>query len=310
MKIYENISYTAGKTPLVRYRGGLNDKAAHIYAKMEFFNPTSSIKDRIAVGMIEAAEKAGKLSPGDLIIEPTSGNTGLGLAMAAAAKGYELIITMPESMSQERRDLLRHLGAEIVLTPAVGGMGGAIERAVEMVKKRESAFMPQQFKNPANVQVHYETTGPEIWEDLDGEVDIFVAGVGTGGTLTGVGRFLKGKNPKIKLVAIEPESSPVLSGGKSGKHSIQGIGAGFVPDIFEPELIDEIIVVSDDDAMKYAKQAANKEGILCGISSGAAACAALNLARREENKGKTIVTVFPDTAERYLSTPLFLNKEK
>jgi len=310
MKIYKDISHAVGKTPLVRFHGGLDDETTKIYAKMEFFNPTSSIKDRIAVGMIEAAEKAGKLRPGDLIIEPTSGNTGLGLAMAAAAKGYELIITMPESMSQERRDLLRHLGAEIVLTPAVGGMGGAIERAVEMAKKRESAFMPQQFKNPANVQVHYETTGPEIWEDLDGEVDIFVAGVGTGGTLTGVGRFLKGKNPKIKLVAIEPESSPVLSGGKSGKHSIQGIGAGFVPDILEPELIDEIIVVSDDDAMKYAKQAANKEGILCGISSGAAACAALNLARREENKGKTIVTVFPDTAERYLSTPLFLNKEK
>jgi cysteine synthase len=310
MKIYEDISHAVGKTPLVRYYGGLDDKAAEVYAKMEFFNPTSSIKDRIAVGMIEAAEKSGNLSRGDLIIEPTSGNTGLGLAMAAAAKGYKLIITMPESMSQERRDLLRHLGAEIVLTPAVEGMGGAIEKAGELVKEYKNAFMPQQFKNPANVRVHYTTTGPEIWDELDGKVDIFVAGVGTGGTLTGVGRFLREKNPKVKLIAVEPESSPVLSGGKSGKHAIQGIGAGFVPDIFEPGLIDEIIVVSDDDAIKYAKQAASKEGILCGISAGAAACAAVNLAKREENQGKTIVTVFPDTAERYLSTPLFLNKEK
>ena len=308
MKTYENISYAVGKTPLVRYHGGLNGKAAKIYAKMEFFNPTSSIKDRIAVGMIEAAEKAGKLKPGDLIIEPTSGNTGLGLAMAAAAKGYKLIITMPESMSQERRDLLRHLGAEIVLTPALEGMGGAIAKADELVKEYKNAFMPQQFKNPANVQVHYNTTGPEIWNDLDGKVDIFVAGVGTGGTLTGVGTFLKKKNPAVKIVAVEPETSPVLSGGKSGKHGIQGIGAGFVPDILETGLIDEIIAVSDYDAIKYAKEAAGKEGILCGISAGAAACAAVTLAKRKENQGKTIVTVFPDTAERYLSTPLFLNK--
>ena len=309
MKTYENISYAVGKTPLVRYHGGLNGKAAKIYAKMEFFNPTSSIKDRIAVGMIEAAEKAGKLKPGDLIIEPTSGNTGLGLAMAAAAKGYKLIITMPESMSQERRDLLRHLGAEIVLTPALEGMGGAIAKADELVKEYKNAFMPQQFKNPANVQVHYKTTGPEIWNDLDGKVDIFVAGVGTGGTLTGVGTFLKKKNPAVKIVAVEPETSPVLSGGKSGKHGIQGIGAGFVPDILETGLIDEIIAVNDYDAIKYAKEAAGKEGILCGISAGAAACAAVTLAKRKENQGKTIVTVFPDTAERYLSTPLFLNKE-
>ena len=308
MKTYENISYAVGKTPLVRYHGGLNGKAAKIYAKMEFFNPTSSIKDRIAVGMIEAAEKAGKLKPGDLIIEPTSGNTGLGLAMAAAAKGYKLIITMPESMSQERRDLLRHLGAEIVLTPALEGMGGAIAKADELVKEYKNAFMPQQFKNPANVQVHYKTTGPEIWNDLDGKVDIFVAGVGTGGTLTGVGTFLKKKNPAVKIVAVEPETSAVLAGGKSGKHGIQGIGAGFVPDILETGLIDEIIAVSDYDAIKYAKEAAGKEGILCGISAGAAACAAVTLAKRKENQGKTIVTVFPDTAERYLSTPLFLNR--
>jgi cysteine synthase A len=309
MKTYEDISHAVGKTPLVRYRDGLSDKAAKIYVKMEFFNPTSSIKDRIAVGMIEAAEKAGKLKPGALIIEPTSGNTGLGLAMTAAAKGYKLIITMPESMSQERRDLLRHLGAEIVLTPAVGGMGGAIEKADELVKEHKDAFMPQQFKNPANVQVHYETTGPEIWNDLDGKVDIFVAGVGTGGTLTGVGTFLKEKNPAVKIVAVEPENSPVLSGGKSGKHGIQGIGAGFVPDILDQEIVDEVIAISDEDAMKYAKEAAGKEGILCGISAGAAACAAVTLAKRKENEGKTIVTVFPDTAERYLSTPLFLNKE-
>ncbi len=309
MKIYEDISHAVGKTPLVRYYGGLSDKDGRIYAKMEFFNPTSSIKDRIAVGMIEAAEKAGKLKPGALIIEPTSGNTGLGLAMAAAAKGYKLIITMPESMSQERRALLSHLGAEIVLTPALEGMGGAISKADELVKEYKDAFMPQQFKNPANVQVHYSTTGPEIWDDLDGEVDIFVAGVGTGGTLTGTGNFLKEKNPAIKIIAVEPESSAVLSGGKSGKHGIQGIGAGFVPDILETGLIDEIIVVSDDDAMKYAKDAAGKEGILCGISAGAAACAAVTLAKRKENQGKNIVTIFPDTAERYLSTPLFLNKE-
>ncbi len=310
MKIYEDISHAVGKTPLVRYRGGLDDNAGRIYAKMEFYNPTSSIKDRIAVGMIEAAEKAGKLKKGSLIIEPTSGNTGLGLAMAAAAKGYKLIITMPESMSQERRDLLHHLGAEIVLTPAIEGMGGAIEKAGELVKEHEGSFMPQQFKNPANVQVHYETTAPEIWNDLDGKIDIFVAGVGTGGTLTGVGRFLKEKNPAIKLVAVEPEYSPVLSGGKFGKHAIQGIGAGFVPDIFEPEIIDEIIKVSDEDAIEYAKKAARNEGILCGISAGAAACAAVNLAKREENRGKTIVTLFPDTAERYLSTSLFFKKEK
>ncbi len=308
MKVYENISYAVGKTPLLRYRGGLDDNAARIYAKMEFYNPTSSVKDRIAVGMIEAAERAGKLRPGCLIIEPTSGNTGLGLAMAAAARGYKLIITMPESMSRERRDLLRHLGAEIILTPAAMGMQGAIDRAGGLVKENEGAFMPQQFENPANVRAHYETTAPEIWNDLDGEIDIFVAGVGTGGTLTGVGHFLKEKNPDIKLVAVEPESSPVLSGGESGKHGIQGIGAGFIPKIFEAELVDEIITVSDEDAVKYAQQAAREEGILCGISSGAAACAALTLAKREENRGRTIVVVFPDTAERYLSTALFLKK--
>jgi cysteine synthase A len=309
MSVYENISQAVGRTPLVRYRGGLDDKAGRIYAKLEFYNPTSSIKDRIAVGMIEAAEREGKLHPGSLIIEPTSGNTGLGLAMAAAARGYKLMITMPESMSQERRALLRHLGAEIVLTPAIKGMGGAVEKAYELLAENENAFMPQQFKNPANVQVHYESTAVEIWNDLDWNLDIFVAGVGTGGTLTGVGKFLKEKNPAIRLVAVEPESSPVLSGGSAGKHGIQGIGAGFIPDIVEIDLIDEVIVVKDEDAMEYARRAAREEGILCGISAGAAACAAVNLAKREENADKTIVTVFPDTAERYLSTPLFLKKE-
>jgi cysteine synthase A len=309
MNVYENISQAVGRTPLVRYRGGLNDRTARIYAKLEFYNPTSSIKDRIAVGMIEAAEREGKLHPGSLIIEPTSGNTGLGLAMAAAARGYKLMITMPESMSQERRALLRHLGAEIVLTPAIKGMGGAVEKAYELLAENENAFMPQQFKNPANVKVHYESTAVEIWNDLDWNLDIFVAGVGTGGTLTGVGKFLKEKNPAIRLVAVEPESSPVLSGGNAGKHGIQGIGAGFIPDIVEIDLIDEVIVVKDEDAMEYARRAAREEGILCGISAGAAACAAVNLAKREENADKTIVTVFPDTAERYLSTPLFLKKE-
>jgi cysteine synthase A len=216
---------------------------------------------------------------------------------------------MPESMSQERRALLRHLGAEIVLTPAIKGMGGAVEKAYELLAENENAFMPQQFKNPANVQVHYESTAVEIWNDLDWNLDIFVAGVGTGGTLTGVGKFLKEKNPAIRLVAVEPESSPVLSGGNAGKHGIQGIGAGFIPDIVEIDLIDEVIVVKDEDAMEYARRAAREEGILCGISAGAAACAAVNLAKREENADKTIVTVFPDTAERYLSTPLFLKKE-
>jgi cysteine synthase len=310
MKIYEDISRAVGKTPLVRYHGSLDDNAGRIYAKMEFYNPTSSIKDRIAVGMIEAAEQSGNLLPGHLIIEPTSGNTGLGLAMAAAARGYKLIITMPESMSQERRDLLQHLGAEIVLTPAAEGMAGAIEKACDLMKEHEDAFMPQQFKNPANVKTHYNTTAREIWNDLDGKIDIFVVGVGTGGTLTGIGHFLKEKNPEIKIVAIEPETSPVLSGGSSGKHGIQGIGAGFVPDILDSGVIDEIIAVSDEDAIKYAKQAAREEGILCGISAGAAACAAVELARREENRGKTIVTIFPDTAERYLSTPLFSKEEK
>lgn len=305
MNTYEDISRALGRTPLVRYRGGLDADAARIYAKMEFYNPTSSIKDRIAVGMIEAAEKAGKLRPGALLIEPTSGNTGLGLAMAAAARGYKLIITMPESMSQERRALLCHLGAEIVLTPAAEGMSGAVAEAEKLLREHKNAFMPQQFKNPANVRTHYETTAVEIWEALEGKIDIFVAGVGTGGTLTGTGTFLREKNPALQIVAVEPEASPVISGGKPGKHGIQGIGAGFIPEILETKLIDEVITVSDDAAFEFARRAAREEGILCGISAGAAACAAVQLAQRRDNRGKTIVTVFPDTAERYLSTALF-----
>jgi cysteine synthase A len=309
MNFYDNISQAVGKTPLVRYRNGLNDDSGKVFAKLEFYNPTSSIKDRTALGMIEAAEKDGSLQPGGLIIEATSGNTGLGLAMAAAARGYKLVITMPESMSQERRALLSHLGAEIILTPAVKGMGGAVEKANELMKEYKNAFMPMQFSNPANVKVHYETTAVEIWNDLDGKVDMFVAGVGTGGTLVGVGHFLKEKNPEIKIIAVEPESSPVLSGGEAGKHGIQGIGAGFIPDIFDSKIIDEIIVVNDDDAIEYAKKAAREEGILCGISSGAAASAAVKIAEQESSKGKNIVTIFPDTAERYLSTPLFLKED-
>lgn len=305
MKVYDNVSMAVGKTPLVRYQGGLEGDAAHIFAKLEFYNPTSSVKDRIGVGMIEAAERAGELRPGGMIIEATSGNTGLGLAMTAASRGYKLVITMPESMSRERRALLSHLGAEIVLTPAEKGMGGAVEKANDLLKENKDAFMPRQFSNPANVKVHYENTAVEIWDDLDGKVDILVAGVGTGGTLVGIGKFLKEKNPNIKVIAVEPESSPVLSGGQAGKHAIQGIGAGFVPDIYESGIVDEIIVVSDEDAVKYAKKAASEEGILCGISAGAAACAAVEVAKREESQGKNIVTIFPDTAERYLSTPLF-----
>lgn len=307
MNVYENISQVVGKTPLVKYHGGLTDQAAQIFAKLEFYNPTSSVKDRIAVGMLEVAERERKLRPGGTIIEATSGNTGLGLAMAAAARGYKLIITMPESMSRERRALLAHLGAEIVLTPAVEGMGGAVNKANELMEENKDAFMPRQFSNPANTQVHYENTAVEIWKDLDGKVDVFVAGVGTGGTLIGVGKFLKEKNPNIKIVAVEPESSPVLSGGKAGKHGIQGIGAGFVPDIYDCGIVDEVMTVSDEDAIEYAKKAAKEEGILCGISAGAAAYAAVTLAKQEAHRGKNIVTIFPDTAERYLSTLLFMD---
>jgi cysteine synthase len=305
MKTYNNISEAVGHTPLVKINRLVTADSATVLTKLEFYNPTSSVKDRIAVSMIDAAEKAGLLAENGVIIEPTSGNTGLGLAMVAAARGYELIITMPESMSLERRALMRHMGAEIILTPAEEGMTGAIEKAEKILQETPGAFMPQQFNNPANPEIHHETTGREIWDDTDGNVDIFVAGVGTGGTLTGVGTFLKEQDPTIKIVAIEPETSAVLSGDHPGKHGIQGIGAGFIPEILQQQLIDEIIKVSDEDAIHYARLASSKEGILCGISSGAAIAAAIKLAERSENQGKTIVTILPDTAERYITAGLF-----
>ena len=304
MKIYKNISEAVGNTPMVKYLGA-PELDAEILAKLEFYNPTSSIKDRIAVSMVEYAEKNGLLKPGGVIIEPTSGNTGLGLAMVAAARGYKLIIVMPESMSLERRILLLHLGAKLVLSPGVEGMAGAVKKAEELLSETPGAYMPQQFNNPANAEAHFKHTGVEIWQETGGRVDIFVAGVGTGGTLTGVGHYLKQQNPKIKIVAVEPDKSAVLSGDAPGRHAIQGIGAGFVPSILDLNVIDEVIKISDEASIDAARDAAMKKGILCGISSGAAAAAAIILAKRPENRGKVIVTVFPDTAERYLSAGLF-----
>lgn len=304
MSIYNNIIETVGNTPLVKLNHISEKLDAEIYVKCEFFNPLSCVKERIAKHMIEVAEEEGLLKPGGVIIESTSGNTGLGLAMIAAAKGYKLIITMPETMSVERRSLIKHLGAEIVLTPGDRGMRGAIEKAEELYEKTPGAFMPRQFDNPANPEVHYQTTGKEIWEDTEGKVDVFVSGVGTGGTLTGAGKYLKEQNKDIKIVAVEPKNSAVLSGNEPGKHGIQGIGAGFVPKVLDESLIDEVIPVADQDAIKTAQKLAAQEGILCGISSGAAVTAALAEAKKAENKGKMIVTVLPDTGERYLSTGL------
>lgn len=302
--IFEDIVAAVGFTPLVQINRLGSGKAA-ILAKLESYNPCGSVKDRIAKSMIEAAQKQGLIKPDTVIIEPTSGNTGIGLAFICAAKGYRLILTMPESMSIERRKLLKLFGAEIVLTPAELGMPGAIEKAEQLAAQNAQSFMPQQFKNPANPQIHRETTAKEILSDTDGKIDIFVCGVGTGGTLTGCGEVLKQHKDDLKVVAVEPKDSPVLSGGKPGPHKIQGIGAGFVPEVLNVEIIDEIIQVSNEDAMETARQLAAKEGILAGISSGAAMWAASQLSRRPENKGKTIVVIFPDTGERYISTEMF-----
>lgn len=293
-----------GNTPLVRINK-LNDSEAVVYAKVESFNPLSSVKDRVALNMVESAEKEGKLRKGSVIIEPTSGNTGVGLAYVAAVKGYRVILTMPETMSVERRKLLAALGAELVLTDGKAGMKGAIEKANEIAAQTPGSFIPQQFENPANPEAHIQTTGPEIWKDTEGKVDIFVSAAGTGGTVTGVGTFLKSKNPNVQIVAVEPDTSAVLSGKPAGPHKIQGIGAGFVPKIYNPEVVDEIYLTNDVKAGNIARRAAKEEGLLVGISSGAALEAALTIAKRPENKGKTIVVLLPDTGERYLSTWLF-----
>ena len=307
MSIYTSADQLIGKTPLlelthIEKEYGLKAK---LVAKLEYFNPAGSVKDRIAKAMIDDAEASGKLKPGAVIIEPTSGNTGIGLASVAAARGYRLILTMPETMSVERRQLIKAYGAEIVLTEGAKGMKGAIAKANELAEEIPNSFIPGQFVNPANPKAHRESTGPEIWEDTDGKVDLFVAGVGTGGTVTGVGEYLKSKNPAVKVVAVEPATSAVLSTGVAGPHKIQGIGAGFVPDVLNTKVYDEIIPVQNEDAFATGKLIGKKEGVLVGISSGAAAFAAIQLAKRPENEGKTIVVLLPDTGDRYLSTPLF-----
>jgi cysteine synthase A len=305
MRIADDIIGTVGNTPLVRLARLTAGTGGTVVGKLESFNPLSSVKDRIAMSMIEAAERDGKIHPGATIIEPTSGNTGVGLAFVCAAKGYKLVLTMPETMSFERRVLLKALGATLVLTPGTEGMGGAIRRAEQLLEETPGGYMPQQFKNPANPEVHRRTTAVEIWNDTDGRVDIFVSGVGTGGTLTGVGAVLKEKKPAVRVIAVEPANSAVLSGCGPGPHKIQGIGAGFVPDVLETDLIDEVVQVKDEDAAATARRLAREEGILGGISSGAAVWAALQVAARDENKGKMVVVVLPDTGERYLSTGLF-----
>ncbi len=303
--IYKNITETIGNTPLVQLNHVTNGLSATVLVKGELFNPGGSVKDRIGLAMIEKAEKEGKINQNTIIVEPTSGNTGIALAMVAAAKGYRLILTMPESMSLERRNLLKAFGAELELTDASKGMKGAIEKAEEICSNTENAFIPQQFENEANPEIHRKTTAEEIWNDTDGKVDIIVAGVGTGGSITGIASVIKARKPSFQAIAVEPTDSPVLSGGQPGPHKIQGIGAGFVPGVLETDLLDEIIQISNDDAFATSRQLAREEGILTGISAGANVCAALQVAARAENKGKTIVTILCDTGERYLSTTLF-----
>ena len=307
MRTFDKITDLIGGTPILKLNNyiALNELPANIYAKLEYFNPAGSVKDRIAKAMIDDAEAKGALKPGAVIIEPTSGNTGIGLAAVAASKGYRLILTMPETMSVERRNLLKAYGAELVLTDGAKGMKGAIAKAEELAQQIEGGFIPSQFTNSANPTAHFNTTGPEIWEDTDGKVDIFVAGVGTGGTVSGVGKYLKSKNPNVKVVAVEPAGSPVLSKGVAGPHKIQGIGAGFVPETLDTKIYDEIIAVENEDAFATGRTLARKEGLLVGISSGAAVYAATQLAKRPENKGKNIVVLLPDTGDRYLSTPMF-----
>lgn len=307
MKVFDNISMLIGNTPIVRLHGveeALSLEAS-IYAKVEAFNPAGSAKDRVGMALIKDAEERGLLAPGAAIIEPTSGNTGIGLASYAASRGYRVILTMPDTMSVERRNLLAAFGAEVVLTEGAKGMQGSIDKANELAARIEGSFIPGQFDNPANSKIHYETTGPEIYRDMDGNVDIFVAGVGTGGTITGVGRYLKKQNPKIRVVAVEPASSPLLSGGEAGPHGLQGIGANFVPSVLDTGVYDEIITVTDEDAYEKGRLIASREGFLAGITSGAAVHAAAALATRPENKGKNIVALLPDTGDRYLSTPMF-----
>jgi cysteine synthase len=305
MKIYDTIEGTMGRTPLVRLNRLSAGASADILAKLEFFNPLGSVKDRIATYMIADAERQNRINADSLIVEPTSGNTGIGLAYVCAAKGYRICLTMPDTMSVERRKLLQHLGAEVILTPGAQGMKGAIAKAEEIVRQNDNAYMPNQFENPANPMAHRETTAQEIWNDTEGRVDMLVSGVGTGGTITGVGQAIKAKKQIFKAIAVEPADSPVLSGGEKGPHKIQGIGAGFIPAILDRSIIDEVVTVSNEDAFETARRLSDQEGILCGISSGAAVWAALQVANRSENAGKQIVVILPSTGERYLSTPLF-----
>jgi len=307
MKTFKNINSTVGSTPLVRLNTIADGLGAQIFAKLEFFNPLGSVKDRIGVSMIEAAETKGLISPDTTIVEPTSGNTGIALAFVCAVKKYPLTLTMPDTMSIERRKLLKHLGAKLVLTPGADGMKGAISKANEILESTTNAYMPDQFSNPANPEIHRKTTAEEIWRDTDGNVDIFISGVGTGGTITGVSEVIKSRKPSFKAVAVEPADSPILSGGQPGPHKIQGIGAGFVPDVLNTKIIDEIVTVTNEQAFETARKLAALEGILCGISSGAAVWAAMEMAKRAENKGKQVVVILPSTGERYLSTDLFVD---